>query len=251
MLLNRPTNQCIVAKTAMNHSIHIAVVGLALTTIVSFLNCSACAGLQEGVAAYEANNLPLAVKEFQSGAETNDAACQYNLAMMYERAIGVAKDEKVARVWYRKAAEQGNPNAQFNLAVLYENGHGGGVDFALANQWYRKAALQGDALALGNLGMLYVRGDGVKINLVAGVALLLQSATLDNSPDNFAKSNLSTIRGLTAETIAAAQKLSSAMDDSTNRLVPLDQYLNRPATNAPVNVTNPDAIKTNAAVDVK
>ncbi len=235
----------------MRHILHLAVAGLVFTTVFSFLICPARAGLQEGVAAYEANNLPLAVKEFRAGAETNDANCQYNLALMHERGIGVAKDEKAARVWYRKAAELGNANAQFNLAVLYENGHGGDVDFALANQWYRKAAVQGDALALGNLGMLYVRGDGVKINQVAGVALLLQSAALDNSPENFAKSNLSTLRGLTAETIAAAQKLSSEMSDPKNLLVPLDQYLNRPATNAAVNVTNPDALKTNAAVEVK
>jgi TPR repeat protein len=171
--------------------------------------------------------------------------------LMYERGIGVAKDAKEARVWYRKAAVLGNANAQFNLAVLYENGHGGDVDFAQANHWYRQAARQGDALAIGNLGMLYLRGDGVKIDKVAGVALLLQSATLDSSPENCAKRNLATTRGLTAETIAAAQKLSSEMSDPKNMLVPLDQYLNRAATNNAVNVTNTIAIKTNAAVDMK
>ncbi len=51
------------------------------------------------------------------------------------------------------------------------------IDFAKANEWYRKASAQGDALAIGNLGMLYVRGQGVKENKIAGVALLLMSAT--------------------------------------------------------------------------
>ena len=50
--------------------------------------------------------------------------------------------------------------------------------------WYRKAAEQGDVLAIVNLGMLYIRGDGVRINKVAGVALLIQSATLDGLPKN-------------------------------------------------------------------
>ena len=49
-------------------------------------------------------------------------------------------------------------------------------------QWYRRASVQGDALAIGNLGMLYLRGDGVKENKVAGVALLLLSASRDQSP---------------------------------------------------------------------
>jgi TPR repeat protein len=168
---------------------------------------------------------------------------------MYEQGLGVAKDEKTARGWYRKAADLGNANAQFNLAVLYENGRGGDVDFTQANQWYRRAAVQGDALAIGNLGMLYVRGDGVKINRVAGMALLLQSVTLDNSSENLARNNLSSIRGLTSEIIAAAQKLAAEMSDAKNLLVPLDQYLNRPATNAAVNTTNSAVIMTNAAVE--
>ena len=231
---------------------------LALATFITFLNCPARAGLEEGVAAYGAGDLPLAMKEFRAGAETNDTSCQYNLGVMYEQGIGVAKDEKEALGWYRKAAELGNANAQFNLGVMYENGHGTVVDFAQANQCYRKAAVQGDALAIGNLGMLYIRGDGVKVDKVAGVALLLQSATLDNSPENFAKQNISTTRGLTPEIITAAQKLSSDMSDAKNLLVPLDQYLKSAATNAAVAVTNTvvdstnlPAIKTNAAVDLK
>jgi len=235
----------------MKRSLHFAAGGLALVTVVTLSSRPARAGLEEGVAAYEAGNLALAVKEFRTAAETNDANCQYNLALMYERGIGVAKDEKEARVWYQKAAVQGNSNAQFNLGVLYENGHGGDVDFAQANHWYRKAAVQGDALAIGNLGMLYIRGDGVKVDKVAGVALLLRSTTLDSSPENFAKRNLSTTRGLTAQIIAAAQKLALEMSQAKNLLVPLDRYLKSTLTNAVVNSTNAVAIKTNSAVNLK
>ncbi|MCU0786349.1 MAG: sel1 repeat family protein [Verrucomicrobia bacterium] len=228
-----------------------AVVSLALVTVVTLLSRPARAGLQEGVAAYEAGNLPLAVKEFRTAAETNDANCQYNLALMYEQGIGVAKDEREARTWYRKAAEQGNSNAQFNLGVLYENGRGGDVDFTRANQWYRKAALQGDALAIGNLGMLYIRGDGVKVDQVAGMALLLRSATLDSSPENYAKRNLAAIQGLTSAIVAAAQKLSSEMRDANNLLVPLDARLKSNLTNAVLSVTNAAAMHTNSAVNLK
>jgi TPR repeat protein len=232
----------------MKRTIHLVAARLTVALALIWLNLPAQAGLQEGIAAYEAGNLPLAFKEFRAAAETNDVNCQYNLAMMYEQGIGMAKDEKEARVWYGKAAELGNANAQFNLGVLYENGRGGAVDFAQANQWYRKAAVQGDPLAIGNLGMLYLRGDGVKADKVAGVALLMQSATLDSSPENYAKRNLATTRGLTPEIAAAAQALSSAMSQTKNLLGPLDQHLKSAATNAAVTVTNAAAVTvTNAA----
>jgi len=181
--------------------------------------------VQKGVAAYEANDLSLAYKEFLASAEEGDAPSQFNVALMYEQGIGVAKNEKEAVAWYRKSALQGTAAAQFNLGVLYENGRGTKVDFAKANEWYRTASEQGDALAIGNLGMLYVRGQGVRENKVAGVALLLVSATRDSSPSNNAKNNISSTRGLTAKVITAAQTLSAEMTSGKNLLVLLDRFL--------------------------
>jgi TPR repeat protein len=191
------------------------------------LSRSVLAGFEEGVAAYQANNLQQAFEEFRESAEQGHVDSQFNLGLTYEHGIGIKKDEQEAIVWYRKAAEQGNSNAQFNLAVLYENGRGSAVDFAQANQWYRKAAAQGDALAIGNLGMLYLRGQGVQQDIVAGLALLLQSATMDNSPENRARQNVAMIKGLTAKMIAEAQTLMAEMGDAGNILVPLDQYLKK------------------------
>ena len=185
----------------------------------------AAAHFEAGVAAYQANDLPLAYTEFLSAAKDGHADSQFNLAMMYERGIGVGKDEKEAFLWYQQSASQGNAAAQFNLGVLYENGRGTQVDFVKANQWYRKASLQGDALAIGNLGMLYVRGQGVKQNKVAGVALLMVSATQDPSPENTARQNLAAIRGLTPEMVTQAQALSKELTSAKDLLVPLDRYL--------------------------
>jgi TPR repeat protein len=183
------------------------------------------ANFEAGIAAYQANDLPLAYKMFLAAAKEGHVDSQFNVALMYERGIGVGKDEKEAAVWYGKAASQGSAAAQFNLGVLYENGRGAKIDFVKANEWYRKASVQGDALAIGNLGMLYVRGQGVKENKVAGVALLLVSATLDPSPENHAKQNLTGIRGLTSEMVVAAQALSGELTSAKNLLVPLDKYL--------------------------
>lgn len=184
------------------------------------------ADFEKGIAAYQANDLPLAYKEFRESADEGHADSQFNVALMFEKGLGVEKDEKEAVVWYGKSAAQGNSLAQFNLGVMYENGRGSKVDFEKANEWYRKASVQGDPLAIGNLGMLYVRGDGVKENKVAGVALLLVSVTLDNSPANNAKKNITGTRGLTPELITEAQKLSDEIIAAKDKLlVPLDAYL--------------------------
>ncbi len=39
---------------------------------------------------------------------------------MYENGEGVAKDDKQAVYWYRKAADQGYASAQYNLGLMYE-----------------------------------------------------------------------------------------------------------------------------------
>ena len=126
------------------------------------------ANFEAGIAAYQANDLPLAYKEFLAAAKEGHADSQFNVALMYEQGIGVGKDEQEAVVWYGKAASQGKCGRAIQSGVLYENGRGTKVDFAKANEWYRKASLQGDALAIGNLGMLYMRGQGAKENKIVG-----------------------------------------------------------------------------------
>jgi uncharacterized protein len=185
------------------------------------------ANFKAGVKALETNNMPLAYTKFLAGAKEGHVDSQFNTALMNEKGIGVAKNEKQAVVWYTKAAEQGNSAAQFNLGVLYENGIGTVVDFANAHKWYRKASVQGDGLAIGNLGMLYIRGQGVKVNKIAGVALLLLSVQVDSSPENNAKNNITSTKGLSVEMITEAQTLSDAMRKAKNLLVPLDNYLKK------------------------
>lgn len=209
---------------------------LILTISMCFISSLSCtveiyaqvkenANYKAGIAAYEANNLPLTYKMFLAAAKEGHADSQFNLALMYERGIGIEKNEKEAVVWYDKSASQGNSAAQFNLGVLYEQGRGTEINFTKANAWYRKASVQGDALAIGNLGMLYIRGQGVKENKVAGLALLLMSATMDQSPENHAKLNIASTRGLGTEMIVSAQSLSQEMSSANNLLVPLDRYL--------------------------
>ena len=183
------------------------------------------ANFEAGIAAIEVNDMPTAYKSFLAAAKEGHIDSQFNVGVMYEQGIGVAKNDKEAVFWYRKAAAQGSSAAQYNLGVLYENGRGTVVDFAKANDMYRKASVQGDALAVGNLGMLYIRGDGVSVNKVAGIALLLQSVAMDPSPQNNAKQNITGTAGLTADMITEARALSEKLSTAKNMLDPLDEYL--------------------------
>jgi len=210
-----------------NFAISVCLITTLVFTIEIDAQANENANFEAGIAAYQANNLPLAYKEFLTAAKDGHADSQYNVALMYEQGIGVGKDEKEAVVWYGKSASQGNAAAQFNLGVLYENGRGTAIDYTKANEWYRKASVQGDPLAIGNLGMLYVRGQGVKENKVAGVALLLVSATMDSSTQNHAKQNISATRGLSTEMIGEAQALAEELSTAKNMLVPLDKYLTK------------------------
>ena len=200
---------------------------LCTALLLGLLSSSLLADFQKGVAAYQAGDLPLAYKEFRESADAGHTESQFNVAAMFEQGVGIEKNEKQALEWYKKSAAGGNVVAQFNAGVFYENGRGTPVDFAQANAWYRKASMKGDAMAIGNLGMLYLRGDGVAVNKVAGVALLLVSATLDNSPENFARRNITATRGLTPEIITAAQALSDEMTNGGNVLFSLDAYLKK------------------------
>jgi TPR repeat protein len=180
---------------------------------------------ESGLQAAEVNDMPLAYKEFLAAAKLGHVFAQYNIALMYEQGLGIEKNEKEAVFWYKESAKKGNSAAQYNLGVCFENGIGTEVDFKKANYWYRKASVQGDELAVANLGMLYIRGDGVKENKVAGIALLLLSTTIDPSPDNPARNNITATRGLTTAMVTEAQALSTEMSEANDMLVPLDDYL--------------------------
>jgi hypothetical protein len=75
-------------------------------------------------------------------AEQGDAEAQNNLGVLYASGRGVAKDDKQAAFWFRKAADQGEAMAQFNLGRMYFNGTGAPKDYVQAYLWTNLAAAQ-------------------------------------------------------------------------------------------------------------
>ena len=57
--------------------------------LASFVCSAALADFDKGIAAYQANDLPLAYKEFRASADEGHADSQFNVALMFEKGIGV------------------------------------------------------------------------------------------------------------------------------------------------------------------
>jgi TPR repeat protein len=112
--------------------------------------------------AYDRGDYAAALAVWQPLADGGNARAQNSLGTLYRDGRGVAKDESVAVMWFRKAATQGYAAGQNNLGVMYRHGRGGlPQDLIEAAQWYRLAAEQGLALAQNNLGYMYESGQGV------------------------------------------------------------------------------------------
>ena len=67
------------------------------------------------------------------------------LGELYQRGLGVGRNDAEAARWYRAAAEQGLAAAQFNLGMMYRYGSGIGQNLAEAHAWLSLAADGGDA----------------------------------------------------------------------------------------------------------
>lgn len=148
-----------------------------LPLIFTLLSCSAWAGsFEDGVAAFTNQKYDEAAKHFTIAAEEGNAHAQFNLGLLYANGRGVAQDDAVAVMWYRKSADQGNPLAQGNLAYMLSNGLGTQKNEEEAIEWYRKASNQGSAVAQANLGMRYLEGRGVPQDQKLAIHLLQQAA---------------------------------------------------------------------------
>jgi len=85
-------------------------------------------------------------------ADNGNAQAQLNLAILYERGLGVRRDLSEAFALCQLAAAQGLPEAQVELGRMYSRGWGTAQRFGEAFQWFEKAANQGDSEGQNNMG---------------------------------------------------------------------------------------------------
>ena len=96
-----------------------------------------CAGpFEDGIAAYDQGRHEAAFRLWLPLAEQGHAAAQFNVAVMYEKGIGVAQDFAQAARWYRSAAERGDIESRYSIGAMYEAGQGVPQDADEARKWY-------------------------------------------------------------------------------------------------------------------
>lgn len=92
-------------------------------------------------------------------AKKGDAPSQALVAEILARGLGIARNEKEAADWYRRAAEQGIPEAQFQYALLLVDGRHVKKDKNEAFALMEAAAEAGNALAQFNFAQMLVERD--------------------------------------------------------------------------------------------
>ncbi|CAF1518655.1 unnamed protein product [Adineta steineri] len=125
-----------------------------------------------------------AAKYFAKAANAGNAEGMCNLALLFDKGLGVKKDHKVAREWFEKAAAQpeehprikgmrniGVAESEYALRVRYFEGISILKDLSFAAYWYRRATDHGNAMATNSLGAMYLDGLAVDKNLEKGEEL--------------------------------------------------------------------------------
>lgn len=90
-------------------------------------------------------------------AEAGDAEAQYQLGVIHQFSLGVARDDAAARSWFARAAAQDHARALGSLGYMLTVGAGGPADAAGAERALRRAGELGEATAWANLGELILQ----------------------------------------------------------------------------------------------
>jgi uncharacterized protein len=98
-------------------------------------------------------------KGFKQAAASGDPIAAYNCAICLSQGVGVARDDREAARWLRKAADR-VPSAQFWYGRILVEGRGVDCDLAEGRKWIARAADAGMADAQLALGEMMLTGRG-------------------------------------------------------------------------------------------
>ena len=115
----------------------------ALTMVVVFTACED----RRADKAYLRGDYAKTAKELEGLANLGDPRAQYDLAVLYDKGLGVPQSDSEALRWYTRAADQGDARAQYNLGLMYMNGQGVEPNLVLAYYWVSLSVAHGNANA--------------------------------------------------------------------------------------------------------
>lgn len=98
------------------------------------------------------------IKKIYSAALLGDRDAQFLIGQLYEKGIGVEKNNNVAAQWFFTAAKQNHLPAEYNLGMLFLEGRGVNQDLEKAHFWLNKTAFKGNVEAQYALGIIYQYG---------------------------------------------------------------------------------------------
>lgn len=149
------------------------------STLILLASTVATGWLQAGLQLPPLDLLPEYMPALLGNAES-----QHSLGHLYQAGSEekhIAKNEKLALRWFRKAADHKCAEAQFDVGLAYEEGTGVEKNQTLANHWYQMSAAQGNAAAECNLGRYYVWKCDDGPSEQKGIKLLADSAEKNNT----------------------------------------------------------------------
>jgi uncharacterized protein len=146
----------------------------------------------------------MAAQYYAKAAQSKNAEGMYNLALLYQKGLGVKVDYKMSISLLKQAASQnpmrningmeianvGVAEAEHSLGLAYNEGVYVDKNTCIAAEWYEKAVKHNYSNSANNLGILYMTGDGVEQNLDKAEELLLLSHKLNNIDSIFSLINL-------------------------------------------------------------
>jgi len=84
-------------------------------------------------------------KCFQRAIDQGNINAFSNLGLLYERGLGIDKDESDAFLWFMRGADLGDPTGQCYVAHCYYYGIGVAKNETKAKHWYQLAFDQNDS----------------------------------------------------------------------------------------------------------
>ena len=151
-------------------------------------------------------------KGFEQAAASGDPVAAYNCAVCRSHGVGVARDDREAALWLRKAADR-EPNAQFWYGRVLVEGRGVDRDLAEGRRWIARAAEIGVADAQVALGEMMLTGTGGACDPPGALALFETAAANGHPAGMFATGVVyGGVHGVAANHAAAQYWLRAAAE---------------------------------------
>jgi TPR repeat protein len=101
---------------------------------------------------------------FEHAVQGGSADGYADLGRLYEKGLGVNRDDAMALSLFSEAAKRGSPDGTYRVGLAYFDGLGVPKNLTTACQWFIRAAADKHPYAEGQAGVCYYNGTGVAEN---------------------------------------------------------------------------------------